>query len=50
VLEPANDGERAIEVGPKDDFAILGVVSGVFSPFWEEDPPPTLTVDDTPTG
>jgi len=50
VLEPANDGERAIEVGPKDDFAILGVVSGVFRPFWEEDPPPTLTVDDTPTG
>jgi repressor LexA len=50
VLEPANDGERAIEVGPKDDFAILGVVSGVCRPFWEEEPPPTLVVDDTPVG
>jgi repressor LexA len=48
VLEPANDAERAIEVGPRDDFAILGVVCGVFRPFWEEDPPPTLVVDDTP--
>jgi len=50
VLEPAHDGERPIEVGPKDDFAILGVVCGVFRPFWEQDPPPTLVVDDTPTG
>ncbi|HEX8941724.1 MAG TPA: transcriptional repressor LexA [Gemmatimonadaceae bacterium] len=49
VLEPAHDGERAIEVGPKDDFAILGVVAGVFRPFWEQEPPPTL-VDDTPAG
>jgi repressor LexA len=48
VLEPANDAERAIEVGPRDDFAILGVVCGVFRPFWEQDPPPTLVVDDTP--
>ncbi len=38
VLEPANDGERAIEVGPNDDFAVLGVVCGVFRPFWEQDP------------
>ena len=50
VLEPAHDGERPIEVGPKDDFAILGVVCGVFRPFWEQDPPPTLVVDDTLTG
>jgi len=49
VLEPANDGERSIEVGPDDDFAVLGVVCGVFRPFWEQDPPPTLRVDDTPT-
>jgi repressor LexA len=48
VLEPACDGERAIEVGPDDDFAILGVVCGVFRPFWEQDPPPTLATDDTP--
>ena len=36
VLEPANDAERAIEVGPSDDFAVLGVVCGVFRPFLEE--------------
>jgi repressor LexA len=50
VLEPANDGERSIHVGPDDDFAVLGVVCGVFRPFWEQDPPPTLPVDDTPKG
>src|SRR5205085_3032186 len=36
VLEPANDGERAIEVGTDDDFSVLGVVCGVFRPFWEQ--------------
>src|SRR6185503_19420154 len=25
VLEPAHPGERSIEVGPRDDFALLGV-------------------------
>ena len=40
VLEPANEGERAIEVGPKDDFAILGVVTGVFRPFFDQPPMP----------
>ena len=29
VLEPANDADRAIEVGPRDDFAVLGVVCAV---------------------
>jgi repressor LexA len=38
VLEPANPDERAIEVGPRDDFAILGVVCGVFRPFFEQEP------------
>ena len=42
VLEPANVGERAIEVGPGDDFAVLGVVCGVLRPFFEQDPPPTI--------
>jgi repressor LexA len=41
VLEPANEGERAIEVGPKDDFAVLGVVTGVFRPFFDQ--PPVLS-------
>jgi repressor LexA len=30
VLEPAHPAERSITVQPGDDFAILGVVSGVF--------------------
>jgi repressor LexA len=37
VLEPANAGERSIEVGQRDDFAILGVVCGVFRPFHEQE-------------
>jgi repressor LexA len=41
VLEPANEGERAIEVGPRDDFAILGVVTGIFRPFFDQPPAPT---------
>ena len=44
VLEPANDAERAIEVGAKDDFAVLGVVCGVFRPFMESTLQPTLPV------
>ena len=37
VLEPANSGERAIEVKPEEDFAVLGVVSGIFRPFEERE-------------
>jgi repressor LexA len=44
VLEPANDADRAIEVGPKDDFAVLGVVCGVFRPFMEQTLQPSLPV------
>lgn len=36
VLEPAHPGERSIEIGPRDDFAVLGVVCGVFRPFFEQ--------------
>jgi repressor LexA len=39
VLEAANPAERNIEVGPNDDFAILGVVCGVFRPFFDQAPP-----------
>jgi repressor LexA len=42
VLEPANEADRAIEVGPRDDFAVLGVVCGVFRPFMEQSMQPTL--------
>ncbi len=38
VLEPANPTERSIEVGPRDDFAVLGVVCGIFRPFFEQEP------------
>jgi repressor LexA len=48
VLEAASDAERAIEVGPRDDFAILGFVCGVFRPYWEQEPQPTMLVDDLP--
>ena len=44
VLEPANDNDRPIEVGPRDDFAVLGVVCGVFRPFMEQAVQPTITV------
>ena len=48
VLEPANASERPIEVGPKSDFAVLGVVCGVFRPFYEQEPPPTFTESEEP--
>jgi repressor LexA len=46
VLEPAHDGERPVEVGPRDDFAVLGVVCGVFRPFSEREPQPTMLIAD----
>jgi repressor LexA len=42
VLESADESDHAIEVGPRDDFAILGVVCGVFRPYWEQEAQPTL--------
>src|SRR5919112_964627 len=35
VLEPANPSEREIVVSDRDDFAVLGVVSGIFRPFFD---------------
>jgi repressor LexA len=35
VLKAANPAERDIEIKPTDDFAVLGVVCGVFRPFEE---------------
>ncbi len=40
VLEPANEADRSIEVGREDDFALLGVVCGVFRPYWEQNQTP----------
>ncbi len=48
VLDPANPLEKTITIGSGDDFAVLGVVAGVFRPFWEEEPQPSLVVDDLP--
>jgi repressor LexA len=47
VLEPANIGERAVEVGPRDDFSVLGVVCGVFRPFYDQEPPPAVIDEET---
>jgi repressor LexA len=47
TLEPANANEQSIQIGPNDDFRVLGVVTGVFRPFWEQEPPPTLPLDET---
>ncbi|HEY5063123.1 MAG TPA: transcriptional repressor LexA, partial [Gemmatimonadaceae bacterium] len=38
VLEPANEADKAIAVSDGDDFAVMGVVCGVFRPFWEQHP------------
>jgi repressor LexA len=35
VLEPANPAEREIVVDKNEDFAVLGVVSGIFRPFFD---------------
>jgi repressor LexA len=37
LLRAANPEERDIPVRPDDDFAVLGVVSGVFRPFVDRD-------------
>ena len=46
VLQAANPAERDIEVGPDDDFSVLGVVCGVFRPFFENHPPELQLVPD----
>jgi repressor LexA len=47
VLEPANVAERPVEVGPRDNFSVLGVVCGVFRPFHEHEPPPPIIDEET---
>ena len=48
VLQPANENEPALAVSPNEDFAVLGVVCGVYRPFWEQlEQAPALT--DGPT-
>jgi repressor LexA len=47
MLEPASPGEQAIEIKAGDDFALLGVVCGVFRPFFEQEPTPMISADET---
>ncbi|HEY4303829.1 MAG TPA: transcriptional repressor LexA [Gemmatimonadaceae bacterium] len=47
TLEPANPADHSISVGANDDFRVLGVVTGVFRPFWEQEPQPTMPVDES---
>jgi repressor LexA len=45
VLQAANPAERDIEIKPSDDFAVLGVVCGVFRPFSEKEEQPAEPQD-----
>jgi len=43
LLEPANENDATLEVSSSDDFSVLGVVCGVYRPFWEQLEQQTLT-------
>jgi len=44
VLQPANVNEHELAVSPNEDFAVVGVVCGVYRPFWEQlEQAPALT-------
>jgi repressor LexA len=45
VLESASGADEAIEVGPRDDFALLGIVCGIFRPFQEQVAAPLKPVE-----
>lgn len=47
VLVAANPDVRDIEIGPDDDFAVLGVVSGVFRPFCDQPEPAALEEEES---
>jgi repressor LexA len=44
VLRSADSGEAPTELKPTDDFALLGVVCGVFRPYFEQSPTPLIAV------
>jgi repressor LexA len=50
VLEPANENDAALEISPGDDYGVLGVVCGVYRPFWEQLEQPELTNGPTNNG
>jgi repressor LexA len=47
TLQSADTGEASIELGPDDDFALLGVVCGVFRPYFEQEPTPLMPVNES---
>jgi repressor LexA len=46
VLEPANPADRETIVGPNDNFAVLGVVCGVFRPLYDAAEQGTVALPD----
>jgi len=44
VLAPADDNAEAIALGP--DVTIIGVVCGIFRPYWEQQPTPLMPVSE----
>jgi len=47
TLQSSNDGETPIELAPGDDFTLLGVVCGVFRPYFEQMPTPLMPVNES---
>jgi repressor LexA len=47
TLRSADAGEATIELGPDDDFALLGAVCGVFRPYFEQEPTPLMHVNES---
>jgi repressor LexA len=47
TLRSGDAGEAAIELGPDDDFALLGAVCGVFRPYFEQEPTPLMPVNES---
>lgn len=50
VLRAANPAERDITVAPTDDFAVLGVIAGVFRPFTVMEDDATHSAGHAPRG
>lgn len=48
VLEPT-DADRAVEIESQTDSRILGVVCGVFRPYWDQPPTPVIVNEDLST-
>ena len=47
TLRSAEPSEAPIELGADDDFTLLGVVCGVFRPYFEQEPTPLMQVNES---